>query len=59
MTMSEAISIFLTRVSLRRGIPFKISIPNDLTADTLIKSENGEEIHKVASVDELFLELES
>ena len=31
MTLSEAISIFLTQVSLNRGIPFEIKIPNDLT----------------------------
>ena len=59
ITMSEAISIFLTQVSLNRGIPFDIKIPNDLTSDTLLKSENEEEVHKVSSVDELFQELDS
>lgn len=59
ITMSEATSIFLTQVSLNRGIPFDIKIPNDLTADTLNKSEKGEELHKVSSVDELFQELDS
>jgi DNA-damage-inducible protein J len=59
ITMSEAISIFLTQVSLNRGIPFDIKIPSDLTADTLNKSEKGKELHKVSSVDELFQELDS
>ena len=59
ITMSEAISIFLTQVSLNRGIPFEIKIPNDLTSETLLKSEKGEELHKVSSVDELFQELEN
>jgi len=59
ITMSEAISIFLTQVSLNRGIPFDVKIPNDLTSDTLCKSENEEEVHKVSSVDELFQELDS
>ena len=59
ITMSEAISIFLTQVSLNRGIPFDVKIPNDLTSDTLLKSENEEEVHKVSSVDELFQELDS
>lgn len=58
ITLSEAISIFLTQVSLNRGIPFDIKIPNDLTADTLNKSDKGEELHKVSSVDELFQELD-
>jgi len=59
MTLSEAISIFLTQVSLTRGIPFDIKIPNDLTSDTLLKSEKGEELSKALSVDELFQELDN
>ena len=59
ITMSEAISIFLTQVSLNRGIPFDIKIPNDLTSETLLKSEKGEDLHVVSSVDELFQELEN
>ena len=58
ISMSEAISIFLTQVSLNRGIPFEIKIPNDLTSDTLIKSDDGEELHSVSSVEELFQELD-
>ena len=59
ITMSEAISIFLTQVTLNRGIPFDVKIPNDLTLDTLMKSDKGEELHKVSSVDELFQVLDS
>lgn len=59
ISMSEAISIFLTQVSLNRGIPFEVKIPNDLTAETLSKSDKGEEIHQVSSIDELFQELDS
>ena len=35
LTMSEAISMFLTQVSLNKAIPFEIMIPNELTAKTL------------------------
>ncbi len=59
ISMSEAISLFLTQVSQNRVIPFELKIPNDLTSDTLIKSDNGEELHKVSSVEELFQELDS
>ena len=58
ISMSEAISMFLTQVSLNRGIPFEIKIPNELTAETLKKSEKGEDLHKVTNVDELFRELD-
>jgi DNA-damage-inducible protein J len=58
ITMSEAISLFLTQVTLNKGIPFEIRIPNDLTTETLKKSERGEELHTVSDVNELFQELD-
>jgi len=58
ISMSEAISIFLTQVTLKRGIPFDITLPNELTANTLKKSEDGNNLHKVSSVKNLFKELD-
>jgi len=57
ISMSEAITLFLTQVSLRKGIPFDIKIPNKLTEDTLLKSEKGEELHEVSDTTRLFKEL--
>jgi len=59
ITMSEAISMFLTQVTLNKGIPFDIRIPNEVTAKTLNDSVNGKELHQVSDVDELFRELDS
>lgn len=59
LSMSEAISIYLTQVTLHKGIPFEVKIPNALTAATLKKIEAGKELHAVESVEELFKELES
>ncbi len=59
ISMSEAISIYLKQVTLYKGIPFEIKIPNELTAKTLKKSEEKKELHKVSDVDELFQELNS
>ena len=59
ISMSEAISIYLTQVSLHKGIPFDVKIPNEITVATIRKSEAGKELHKVDSVDELFKELDS
>ena len=59
ISMSEAISMYLTQVTLQKGIPFDLKIPNELTAETIRKSEKGEELHQVNTVDELFKELES
>lgn len=57
ISMSEAISLFLTQVSLTKGIPFDIKIPNELTEETMLKSENGEELHQVSDTEKLFEEL--
>lgn len=59
ITMSEAISIFLTQVSLNKGIPFEIKIPNELTEETLSKSEMGKELHSVSDRNQLFKELKN
>ena len=57
ISMSEAISIYLTQITLNNGIPFEIKIPNKLTAQTLKDSENGKDLYKVSDIDELFEEL--
>jgi len=57
LSMSEAISLYLTQVTLHRGIPFDIRIPNDITLKTLEKTERGEDLNDISSVDDLFQEL--
>ena len=59
ISMSEAISLYLSQITLHNGIPFEIKIPNEVTAKTLEAAENGKNLHKVESVDELFQELDS
>jgi DNA-damage-inducible protein J len=59
ISMSEAISMYLSQITLHKGIPFEVKIPNEVTAKTLEDSENGKALHKVDSVDELFQELDS
>jgi DNA-damage-inducible protein J len=57
LSMSEAISLYLTQVTLHRGIPFEIKIPNELTLKTLKNIEEGKNLIEVSSADELFEEL--
>ena len=58
ISMSEAISMFLTQVTLTNGIPFEIRIPNAVTEETLAKSEKGVDLHTVPDVKGLFRELD-
>lgn len=59
ISMSEAISMYLSQITLHKGIPFDLKIPNQVTAKTLKSTENGEDVHKVDSVNALFQELDS
>jgi DNA-damage-inducible protein J len=59
ISMSEAISMYLSQITLHKGIPFEIKLPNEITKKTLMDSENGKGLHKADSVDALFQELDS
>ncbi len=59
ISISEAISIYLAQITLHKGIPFEIKIPNSLTAKTLQESETGQNLHQADNVDQLFKELDS
>jgi DNA-damage-inducible protein J len=58
ITMSEAISMYLSQITLQQGIPFELKIPSELTAQTLRESEDGKNLHTVSSSEQLFEELE-
>jgi DNA-damage-inducible protein J len=59
ITMSEAIALYLAQITLHKGIPFEVKIPNALTAQTLKDSEDGKALNKADNVDDLFQRLES
>jgi DNA-damage-inducible protein J len=59
ISMSEAIALYLTQVTLHNGIPFEIKIPNVLTAKTLRKSEKGKDLQEASTVEDLVHKLEN
>ena len=59
ISMSEAISMYLSQITLHNGIPFELKIPNNITAKTLMDTDNGKGLHTVNSVDDLFQELDN
>jgi DNA-damage-inducible protein J len=46
LTVSDVVRIVLTRVAKEKALPFDMRVPNKLTAETLAKSESGEDIHR-------------
>jgi DNA-damage-inducible protein J len=47
----------LVRVARDKAIPFPVKVPNSLTAETLRKSERGEDVHAAEGADDLFRKL--
>jgi DNA-damage-inducible protein J len=54
ISMSEAISLYLTQVALHRGIPFEICIPNKITLSAIQDAEERKNLRAADSVDELW-----
>jgi len=57
LTVSDVVRIVLTKVAKEKALPFEMRVPNKLTAETLAKSERGEDIHHAKDADDLFEQL--
>ncbi len=57
LTVSDVVRIVLTRVAKDKALPFAMRIPNKLTAETLARSERGEDIHHAVDANDLFGQL--
>ena len=51
---TEAIRIFYRQITLRRGLPFAVAVPNECTAATIQKSRRGEDVQEFESLDAMF-----
>jgi len=50
LTSSEAIGLFLTQVSLTKGLPFPVRIPNKQTRQAIKDARNGKNAEVFESV---------
>ena len=57
LTVSDVVRIVLTKVAKEKALPFELRVPNKLTAETLAKSERGEDIHHAKDANDLFEQL--
>jgi len=46
--------MFYTQITLRNGLPFDVSIPNDKTIKALEDSRSGRDLERFNSTEELF-----
>jgi len=57
LTASETIQLLYRQILLRKGIPFPLEIPNELTAKTLRESKRGKGVRKFTTRKELYADL--
>lgn len=57
LTVSDVVRIVLTKVAKEKALPFEMRVPSKLTAETLAKSERGEDIHHAKDANDLFEQL--
>lgn len=53
LSVTEAITLFYTQVTLQRGLPFAVKIPNAETREALRQAYEREDLRQYESVDEL------
>lgn len=51
MTPTEAIRLLYRQIALRNEFPVELRVPNEVTAATLDKSDQGEEVETFDSLD--------
>jgi DNA-damage-inducible protein J len=59
LTTTQAISLFLNQVSLNKGLPFDLHIPNAETAKAIEDALAGRNLHRANKADDLFAGLKS
>jgi DNA-damage-inducible protein J len=58
LSTTEAVTLFYHQVKLRRGLPFEVAIPNDITAQTFQDTDAGKNVIRCEDKEDLFEKLE-
>jgi len=57
LSASEAIQLLYRQIKVRRGLPFDLQLPNELTTRTLRRSKKGHGVKRFAKKDDLYRDL--
>ena len=57
LSASETIQLLYHQIKLRKGLPFPVEIPNELTAKTLRQTRAGKGVKRYSSKKELYTDL--
>lgn len=55
---TEAINLFYRQVTLHKGLPFDVRIPNNTTLETFEKTDRGEDLTRFEHIDDLLKDLD-
>ena len=58
ITMGEAVNIFLSQVTLHKGLPFEVKIPNEETKRAIEEARKGINMESI-TIEEMMAERES
>ena len=53
VTPTEAITMFYRQINMRRGLPFPVEIPNEVSRQAIQDAVNGVGMQTVNSIDDL------
>ena len=56
LSITQAVTLFFKQVSIRKGLPFDVSIPNAESREAIEGARSGRNLHKVKNTDSLFKE---
>jgi DNA-damage-inducible protein J len=57
LSSSDAIRMFYKQITMRKGLPFEVRIPNATTLKTLRDADSGRNLTRHADADDLFRKL--
>ncbi|MEL7144128.1 MAG: type II toxin-antitoxin system RelB/DinJ family antitoxin [Cyanobacteria bacterium J06643_4] len=57
LSTTEAITLFYHQVKLRKGLPFEVAIPNELTQQVFEETDAGENLVAFETADAMFKDL--
>ena len=57
LTLSDAINTLFVQIKLRKGLPYRIDKPNELTKQVMNDVDAGKNLHQAKDIDDLFDQL--
>ena len=57
LTTTQAITLFYKQVELRKGLPFDVAIPNEITLKTFSDTDAGRELIICSDANDMFKKL--